>query len=285
MLHQSYRKFFPPAELSAYVISVDIFDYQASANKEFLQLPPGGYPYLLFGFKKQFTTIYANGEEVTLPRNYLCGQTVKHLQSYHYGAGMLSIIFRPEKFHLLLRENMQQFTHQAIDVEAVMGGKALQLSEKIRYAESYEEMVMYTYHFLRQVISKYRKERGSYLLQNAIRLIDLQPERSIDEICRELKVSSRHLRRVFGEQVGIGPKYYLRIKRFHKAAHVAFLAGISDFQDIIQYCGYYDQSHFNRDVKIFSGKNAKDFFVNQKQADTSSKKMIESLDHLYNLEK
>jgi AraC-like DNA-binding protein len=36
-------------------------------------------------------------------------------------------------------------------------------------------------------------------------------------------------------------------------------------QDLIHLCGYYDQSHFTRDFKQFSGKTPYEYFVKNKR--------------------
>lgn len=104
------------------------------------------------------------------------------------------------------------------------------------------------------------KQNNSKLFRSAVRLIDAQPQRSVGDICRELRVSSRHLRRLFQQNMGMSPKQYQRIKRFHKALRIAFSTELIDFQKIVYHCGYYDQSHFCRDVRAFTGKKPIDFF-------------------------
>ena len=100
----------------------------------------------------------------------------------------------------------------------------------------------------------------SHLFYNAVRIIDAQPQRSVDDISDELRVNSRQLRRLFQQNMGMSPKQYLRLKRFHKAVKIAFSAETVDFQKIVYHCGYYDQSHFCKDIREFTGQKPIDFF-------------------------
>jgi len=256
-------------------------DFYTTVEKELFKLPPSGNPHFLFCFKGQFVNIKSPGEEVLLPKNYACGQAVRCIESYHNGIGMLGIMFKPDTFHHLLREDMQPFTHQPYPIEDVLGNVGRDLNERLHCTSDYDEMIIYVENALRKIIPDKRNKSG-YLIHNAISLIDRHPERSIDEICKELRSSGRHLRRIFKEKVGIGPKYYLRIKRLHKAASMAFISQIKDFQQIVHECGYYDQSHFGRDIKLFTGKTPLEFFLRESEA--SPEKMIHNLDHLYKME-
>jgi AraC-like DNA-binding protein len=68
----------------------------------------------------------------------------------------------------------------------------------------------------------------------------------------ELGCSSRHLSARFGEHVGMTPKAFARMVRFERA--VQRLRSSDDELGVIAVdCGYYDQAHFNRDVRAFAG--------------------------------
>ena len=114
-----------------------------------------------------------------------------------------------------------------------------------------------------QKVSTANREGASLIVFNALRLMQQYPGKQIDEICQELRVSGRQFRRVFGEKAGMSPKYFLQIVRLHKAAALAQSTSDTDFQQIIHECGYYDQSHFARDIKRFTGKSPKQFFQHE----------------------
>jgi len=62
----------------------------------------------------------------------------------------------------------------------------------------------------------------------------------------------RQFHRRFARAVGTGPKQLSQVLRAQKAA-ACLQAGI-DTQQIIERCGYSDQSHFIRDVVRYCGK-------------------------------
>lgn len=74
----------------------------------------------------------------------------------------------------------------------------------------------------------------------------------IATLLEELGCSRRHLAQSFGDTVGMTPKAYARVIRFERAiAHLS--RGDEELGAIALECGYYDQAHFNRDVRAFAG--------------------------------
>ncbi len=224
------QKTFPSADPAIRAGSYDNAAYHKLSDQDKLEFPPSGSTHLLF---------CANGH------------LEKYAPAYHEGKDMSGILLKPEKIAL--------FANQYRSAADVLGSMAKDLGKKIRLAENYAQMFEHTDAYLRKVASV-KRIRTNQIMYNALKIIDQYPERNIDEICRELRVSGRQLRRVFREQVGMSPKYYLRIRRLHKAAEMAFTADTTDFQQIIHECGYYDQSHFAKDIKLFTGKKPKEFF-------------------------
>ncbi len=64
---------------------------------------------------------------------------------------------------------------------------------------------------------------------------------------------------MFRKHVGITPKSYLKIMRFQKAVNEIEAAPLIDWAGLSQECGFYDQSHFINDFKLFSGFTPQDY--------------------------
>jgi AraC-like DNA-binding protein len=65
--------------------------------------------------------------------------------------------------------------------------------------------------------------------------------------------SPRHLRRVFGDSVGVGPKMFCRIVRFQQALRALRCRLPPDLLQVALDAGYYDQAHFIHDFHSFYG--------------------------------
>jgi AraC-like DNA-binding protein len=75
----------------------------------------------------------------------------------------------------------------------------------------------------------------------------------IAHLRRELGWSERRLATTFRRELGLTPKSFARVLRFQRAvAELSTRDGLS-LTDIATACGYFDQAHFNHDVRRFAG--------------------------------
>lgn len=76
---------------------------------------------------------------------------------------------------------------------------------------------------------------------------------NIKTVARKLSVSERHLRRVFRETLGVSPKSYARLERFHAALAAAQETKHATWADIAADSGYYDQAHMIAEFRGITG--------------------------------
>ena len=62
------------------------------------------------------------------------------------------------------------------------------------------------------------------------------------------------------QNIGLSPKTYLSVLRFKKVVD-RIQSGPLNWQDILFDCGYFDQAHFIKEFKEFSGFTPKEFFA------------------------
>ncbi len=91
----------------------------------------------------------------------------------------------------------------------------------------------------RLAIANARRATSPFALEAANKLGNT----SVNAVADELGVSERHLRRVFRETVGLGPKAYARLARFRRALRAAREGNGAAWADIAAAAGYYDQAH------------------------------------------
>jgi len=76
---------------------------------------------------------------------------------------------------------------------------------------------------------------------------------TIKYLLEHLHLSERQFERRFTQTVGISPQLYLRVKRFNEAARLMKTGQFETLIDVAYALNFYDQSHFIRDIKAFSG--------------------------------
>ncbi len=77
---------------------------------------------------------------------------------------------------------------------------------------------------------------------------------AVGDLATAVGWSRQHFARRFGEEFGLGPKLAARVLRFERAT--GMLRRMPSFMTIAQVaasCGYYDQSHLDRDFVELAG--------------------------------
>ena len=77
-------------------------------------------------------------------------------------------------------------------------------------------------------------------------------EQSVTNIAKEFGYNERNLYRVFKRNFGVSPKVLLNILRLHLCLTL-ILENKMNLIDIALFCGFYDQSHFIKEIKRYTG--------------------------------
>ena len=76
---------------------------------------------------------------------------------------------------------------------------------------------------------------------------------SIEETSHRAGISPRNLGRLFDRLLGFSPKHFARIARFQKALRILVADPTMALGVVGAECGYFDQSHFVKDFRQFTG--------------------------------
>ena len=80
----------------------------------------------------------------------------------------------------------------------------------------------------------------------------------IESLARQSHLSDRQFRRRFEAAVGVGPKRFSRLIRFQRVFGQRHEEDAQAWSQVALDCGYYDQAHFNRDFRAFTGVRPRD---------------------------
>ena len=148
----------------------------------------------------------------------------------------------------LLDVSAAALTNQSVRLQELWGEDALPLTcEVSRSPESLSER------FVAAALSRKRTREESSsarLARHAVRMLDAERV-PVESVAERLGVTSRHLRRTFVENVGVGPKEFARASRLKRALRLSETT--EDWGDVANHAGYFDQSHFTTDFKALMG--------------------------------
>jgi AraC-like DNA-binding protein len=165
---------------------------------------------------------------------------------------MLIVQFKKGKAFPFLSEPMQNLTNYVVDAELVLKSEILNIRERLLASRTIDlKFQILEENLLQCYLNKLQQNP---FVDFAISKILACPNQvSIKEISQNVGFSHKHVCKIFKENVGVTPKAFLKIIRFQKAIQQIEEQRIMDWSAIAYDCGFYDQSHFIADFKVFSG--------------------------------
>jgi AraC-like DNA-binding protein len=251
-------KYYPSTPpLQQFVIGYLESDSRDLAHSGEHTLFPNGYSGIFFNFGNMGRLDLA--QEYITPAVSIFGQIDCHFKIHHVpGLYSLGVLLKPTVLSKFLREDMAAFTNKAVE------GKLLRNDLKALHSDleavlSVKERITLLNQYFTKIFAAL--PTGSIIADSVVQLIHHQPNISIKKIAEQLKISDRHLETQFKISVGLSPKTYSLIVRF-KNAEQQLLNNSStrwsalDFND-----EYYDQNHFIKDFKRFTGHTPSDYLL------------------------
>jgi AraC-like DNA-binding protein len=80
----------------------------------------------------------------------------------------------------------------------------------------------------------------------------------VTQLIKKYHCSERQIERIFAQEVGLSPKNFSRIVRFQQVFKMAPSAG--SLTRLALEAGYFDQAHFSREFKSFTGLSPRQYF-------------------------
>lgn len=81
----------------------------------------------------------------------------------------------------------------------------------------------------------------------------------IEELADACHTSVRQLQRTFQRVVGVSPKVFARTLRFEQAQRRLMFDPEADLTQLAYRCGYFDQAHFIKEFRSFTGKTPSEY--------------------------
>ncbi len=221
---------------------------------------PNGFPGIVFqhnGGKSVIKNIVTDaGRTIQVPTLFAYGQ-VTVVSTMYFAAPFSTIqaIFKPHAQRTLLGIDASTLTNNSMGSQRF---GAEELNSKLIAAESDEELVALLSDFL--VAKRAQANVRDLLIEEGLLFIGQNLTTvSIESLREYLHLSERQLEKRFNQAVGISPQLYIRIKRVNEAFRLMDTGKYERLVDIAYQLNFYDQSHFIRDIKAFSGLTPKGF--------------------------
>jgi AraC-like DNA-binding protein len=243
----------PCKELQPYIGRIWAFESKTGIPDNDLKIiAPNGKIKLIIQYNNNLKSTIGNKIKNTQENSLIViGQsTIPAIIESKTEVGTIGIEFKPFSVYKFFNFPLNEITNQVIDISDIVGHDRYKLQEKIMDVMKVEEKIKIVEKFLLNQLNLL--ERNNYIIEYAINTILLSNGLlRINELCKNLGYTKRHVDRIFHEFLGIGPKEFTCITRFqtfYKNFHSAENFKITDLYD-----SYYDQSHFIKEFSRFTG--------------------------------
>jgi AraC-like DNA-binding protein len=254
-----FKYYYPSPPLNHYIKEYLLVHFKFDKQ---IAVPPKIYPV----FPEQGFTFYIRGfcladtPDIALlekrPRSVIFGQPT-YRQDLHVSLEseylMLNVSFYPGTLFKLFRTPMAEFSHKNIDAEAVLGQEMKEVNEKLANHQSYDEIKTIVDNFFIAKIHKSNhclmhpfEKIPKYIIQNPTQF-------DLAKIAGDACLSNSQFERKFLQQVGVSPKFFMRVCRFAQAFQLKQQQKQLDWLSVAIQTGYYDYQHLAKDFKKFAG--------------------------------
>lgn len=158
----------------------------------------------------------------------------------------MGVRLKPSAFYLLFGIEADKIMDHPVpfnEVEKIMTiDEILEVTEKEKRLEIVKEYL----------IEKIKNHPDKRFINIVEQLYQNPKEKNVLLLAKDFHWSERHLYRIFKTNYGVSPKVLLNILRLHLCLTL-LLEEKMDLIDIANLCGFYDQSHFIREIKRYTG--------------------------------
>jgi AraC-like DNA-binding protein len=202
-----------------------------------------------------------NGGLKSEPAIQLWGQTIQPFTFASYGRHeMLGIRFFTHTAAFFFEEPIAEFNNQVIDFNDVAGTDTRMLHDRLLEAKTLNSRIVLLEQFLLRRLARSGAKLNKLKLVNSI-MQELTNDyflENINFVASRYGMSSRYLQTIFLTYSGLSPVLFAKIARFQKSLHLV-VGNNLPLTAIAHHCGYYDQSHFIKDFKFFTGSTPSRF--------------------------
>lgn len=245
----SYREIIPIPALQPFIKffwTLEIGTGELGVERVF----PDGCIELIFHLKTPFSTVTKEGIFIQ-SKAFIVGQITKAM---HFlpspQSQILALRFTPFGLAAFTNIPIDLFSGTEVAVDDIWGEDARIITERISTL-TVDAAVEVLQQFL---LSKYRhKHINTQIGKIAGNILTSASEKSVQYWADNANLSERQFNRNFKANVGVSPKEFIKIARFNKVLGILGNEIPANLGAFAQQCGYYDQAHFIKDFREYTG--------------------------------
>jgi AraC-like DNA-binding protein len=256
-----YKQYEASEELQPFIKCFWSLEAPASATVEKQHIVPDGCMEMIFHYGDLYQQFLEDGISILQPRCFVFGQITSPLEIAPTGkSGIIAARFHPDGFLPFSSYPIKQMENKAIALHLLFGNDAIVLEQAVLNASANEDRIQIISTFLINRLQT--TEVKDRITQSGIdALMQSNGQLNVNELAGQLNINRRQLERKFSSAVGLSPKQLSKFIRLQATLKMMNEKKFTSLTSLAYENGYYDQAHFIKDFKEFTGISPKQFYA------------------------
>lgn len=256
----NYQIFEPDSDLATLVECYWTLESPKEKTPERNTIVPDGRMKMIFHYGDPYRRYDENGSSIILPRCFVIGQLTRPLDVEPTGeTGTFFVCFHPYGFLPLATMPIKEMENTAVPLEELFGKEGEEIGQKILIAGSTPERIKLIEAFL------FNRLADSETIDHIVKLtvdtiLTANGQLSVEELSKQTNINRRQLVRKFSSAIGLSPKQLSKTIRLQATLKVLLNTKVTSLIGLAYDGEYYDQAHFIKDFKEFTGLTPKEFY-------------------------
>lgn len=256
----NYQTFEPNKDLSGLIKCYWTLESLKDETPNKQTVVPDGCMEMIFHYGDVYKQYTNNGSSLIQPKCFVIGQLTKPLEIEPTGkSDIFSVRFHPEGFLPFATIPLKEMENTAISLEKIFGNEGIKIEQKMLNTNSSTEKIKLIETFLLNRLTD--NETVDRIVKSTVEtILTANGQLSINELSKQTSINRRQLERKFSASIGLSPKQLSKTIRLQATLKILLDKNFTSLTALAYENEYYDQAHFIKDFKEFTGVTPKEFY-------------------------
>jgi AraC-like DNA-binding protein len=256
----NYQTFEPNNELAILIKCYWTLESPNEERPERQTIVPDGCMEMIFHYGDLYRQYTENSKSIIQPKSFVIGQLRRPLEIEPTGeTGIFSVRFHPNGFLPFATIPIKEMENTAVSLEKLLGKDGQEIEQKILKANSTSDRIKLIETFLLNRLTD--SEAVDRIVKSTVEtILTANGQLSVNELSKLTNVNRKQLVRKFSSTIGLSPKQLSKTIRLQATLKMLLNNQFTSLTALAYENEYYDQAHFIKDFKEFTGFTPKEFY-------------------------
>jgi AraC-like DNA-binding protein len=229
---------------------------------------PDGCMEMIFHYGDLYKQYFEDESCVIQPRSFIFGQITSYIEICPTGkSGIVAARFLPEGLNPFLTIPLSTIENKAVSLAELFGEKGISLEKTVIAAIDNEQRIKLIEQFLLSLLAD--PHTIDAVTKACVETIfHSQGRMDVVQLADKMNINRRNMERKFTSAIGMSPKQLSKVVRLQATLKMLEQKKFTSLTSLAYENGYYDQAHFIKDFREFTGMSPKSFFADSLKLST-----------------